>query len=139
MRICIDSCVFIRGIQQDDPAVVQLFNLLGPQLVLTIPRLVAREVSRNLIAPTQTRLFFSLFDDPEVALIVDELPPYPLITKYIGLGLPAKADAFIGAFAEWLKVDYLISDNRHFLRDLQADAFKVLSPTEFVSRWRTSV
>jgi hypothetical protein len=32
-------------------------------------------------------------------------------------------------------VRYLLSDNRHFLRDLRTDAFHVLDATAFVSRW----
>jgi len=60
--------------------------------------------------------------------------PRALVDKYVLLGIPEKADAFIGAFAEWMQVQYLISDNRHFLRDLQTDAFKVLDAVDFVTR-----
>ncbi len=52
------------------------------------------------------------------------------------LGLPVKADAFIGAFAEWMQVQYLISDNRHFLRDLATDAFGVLEASNFLMQFR---
>jgi hypothetical protein len=41
MRICIDSCVFIQGLQQSDPATVQLLDLIGSELILLIPRLAA--------------------------------------------------------------------------------------------------
>lgn len=56
---------------------------------------------------------------------------------YIELGLREKADAVIGAFAEWMQVRYLISDNRHFLQDLHTDAFSVVDAAEFASRWET--
>ena len=70
------------------------------------------------------------------AQIIDEpVLPSAFVDKYINLGLPAKADAFIGTFAEWMAVSYLISENRHFLHDLKTDAFKVLSATEFVELW----
>jgi hypothetical protein len=58
-----------------------------------------------------------------------------LLNKYVALGLRAKGDAFIGAFAEWQQVKYLISDNRHFLRQLQTDAYQVLDPLTFLLRW----
>jgi hypothetical protein len=58
-----------------------------------------------------------------------------VVEKYVHLGLPAKADAYIGAFAGWMQVRYLVSENRHFLRDLQTDAFEVLDADAFVSRW----
>jgi hypothetical protein len=63
---------------------------------------------------------------------VDELAPRELVREYADKGLPEKADAFIGAFAEWMHVRYLISDNRHFLRDLQTTAFQVLDVAAFI-------
>ena len=71
--------------------------------------------------------------------IIDEPVPRTLVTKYVSLGLPAKADAFIGAFSEWMQARYLISDNRHFLRDLRTDAFDVLDASEFISRWEVGI
>ena len=50
----------------------------------------------------------------------------------MSLGLREKGDAFIGAFAEWMKVDYLISENRHFLRELQTEAYAVMNAERFI-------
>jgi hypothetical protein len=61
MRICIDSCVFIQGLGQSDPAAVQLLDLIGPELILLIPRLAAQEVTRNLTTPEQVSRFYRLF------------------------------------------------------------------------------
>jgi len=135
MRICIDSSVFIPALQGNDSAAVRVLNLIGPQLTLIIPRLVAQEVARNLRTPEQVRLFYRLFQAYDFAFIVDEPIPRNLVERYTDLGLPEKADAFIGAFAEWMGVRYLISDNRHFLRDLQTDAFIVLNAADFISGW----
>jgi hypothetical protein len=139
MRICIDSCVFIRGLQTNDPEMQQLFTLIGPSLQLVIPRLVAQEVSRNLRSPEQVRRFYRLFYETSYAAILDEPLPVEMVNRYAQMGLPQKADAFIGAFAEWLDVRYLISDNRHFLRDLRTDAFTILSPAEFIARWQADL
>jgi hypothetical protein len=73
-----------------------------------------------------------LFQNYSFAQIIDEPVPVALVQKYVNLGLPAKADAFIGAFAEWMNVNYLISENRHFLRQVQANAFKILNTDEFI-------
>ena len=135
MRICIDSYVFINALEQADPAAAQLLELISPRLVLVIPRLVGQEVTRNLTTPQQVRLFYQLFRDRDFAFVVDEPVPRTLVDKYTHLGLPEKADAFIGAFAEWMQVRYLISDDRHFLYDLQTDTFAVLRPAEFTARW----
>lgn len=135
MRICIDSSVFIPALQESGSAAAQLLNLIGPELTLIIPRLVAQEVTRNLNTPEQVRLFYRLFRLYDFAFIVDEPVPRDLVEKYVALGLPGKADAFIGAFAEWMEARYLVSDNRHFLRDLRADAFMVLDAAAFIARW----
>ena len=135
MRICIDSCVFIHGLQETDPASVQLLDTISPALILVIPRLVGQEVTRNLIRPEQVRSFYRLFHNRDFAFIIDEPVPRELVDKYVELGLPEKADAFIGAFAEWMEAQYLISDNRHFLRELHTDAFEVLDAETFIERW----
>ena len=135
MRICIDGCVFIQSLQGSDSAAVRLLDLMSPEWILVIPRLVAQEVTRNLCTPEQVRRFYRLFQERDFAFVVDEPVPRALVDRYIQLGLPEKADAFIGAFAEWMQVRYLVSDNRHFLHDLRTDAFEVLDATEFISRW----
>lgn len=133
MRICIDSNQFIFGIGGVDPASEALLLLL-PQLEAVLPRLVIREVTRNL-TETQTRTFFALLTAAPQVTIIDAPVPVSLVNKYIGLGLREKADAFIGAFAEWQAIRYLISDNRHFLMELSGAAFEVLRPEAFLERY----
>lgn len=55
-----------------------------------------------------------------------------LIERYIGLGLAEKGDAYIGAFAERMRVDYHISDNPHVLRHLHTEAYGLLMPVDFL-------
>lgn len=138
MPICIDSCVFIQAIQCTHPAASRLFSIISPELQLVIPRLVAKEVTRNLRYPEEQHLFFQLFQDPATATIVDGAVPQFLLETYVGMGLPAKADAFIGAFMEWAGIPYLVSHNRHFLR-LTATSFQVLNAATFLSRWEAGV
>jgi hypothetical protein len=79
MRICIDSCVFISGLTDVDPAAVRLLNLVGPDLVLVVPRLVVQEVTRNLQTPEQVRRFMGLFHQSSFAFLVDDLAPRALV------------------------------------------------------------
>ena len=139
MRIYIDSCVLIQGIQESDPAAAQLLELIGRGFTLIIPRLVAQEVTRNLVTPQQVSCFYQLFEARDFAFIVDEPVPRPLVDKYASLGLPEKADAFIGAFAEWMQVRCLVSDNRHFLHELNTDAYEILDAGGFLSRWEAEM
>lgn len=139
MRICIDSCVFIHGLQQTDPAATRLLEIAGPDLNIVIPRLIVQEVTRNLTTPEQVRRFYRLFSHSGFAYVVDEPVPRYLVEQYVGLGLRAKADAFIGAFCHWLQIKYLVSDNRHFLQELHTSAFKVVEAAEFVSLLEASL
>ena len=132
MRICIDSCVFIRGIPYADSDAGQLLDRISPALRVFIPRIVAVETTRNLKTVTDVARFYHLFHERPFAQIVDEPIPQDLFQRYIDLGLRAKGDAYIGAFAEWLRVDYLISDNRHFLRHLRTEAYRLLTPADFL-------
>jgi hypothetical protein len=59
MRICIDSCTLIRGLQQSDSSAAQLLDLIDYELTLFVPRLIAQEVTRNLNTPDQVRSFLS--------------------------------------------------------------------------------
>ncbi|KAA3663469.1 MAG: hypothetical protein DWQ04_10565 [Chloroflexi bacterium] len=135
MLICIDSCVFIRGLHNEASDAAQLLTLVGPALPLVIPRLVVQEVVRNLTDPKQVKTFYQIFAHRSFAYIVEEPVPRELVFKYVELGLPEKADAFIGAFAEWFQVDYLISDNRHFLRQLKTEAYQIVDPDNFIANW----
>lgn len=133
MLICIDSCVFIRGIRDETSDAAETLALVGTAVSLVIPRLIAQEVARNLTQPAQIKTFYQLFSSSTFAFVVEEPVPRPLVLKYTTLGLPAKADAFIGAFAEWMGVNYLLSDNRHFLRKLLTEAYQVTTPGEFLA------
>jgi hypothetical protein len=135
MRICIDNCVFINGLTEGDPAVVRLLSLVGPDLVLVIPCLVVQEVARNLQTPEQGRRFMGLSHQSPFAFLVDDLVPRAPAEDYVHKGLPEKTNAFIGAFAGWMQARYLISDNWHFLRDLQTTAFQVRDPAQVLALW----
>ena len=137
MRICIDSSVLIPAVRNTDPNAAWMLSSLGPSLSLVIPRLVAQEVNRNLTKTSHLRQFYRLFSAHDIAVIIDEPVPRDLVLKYVELGLPEKADAFIGAFVDWMQITYLISANRHFLRNLRIETFRVLDPTEFRARFRS--
>ena len=136
MRICIDSCVFIRCLRTADSELDALMECISSGNELLVPRLVTQEVTCNLQTPAQVTRFFHLFSFYKEARIVDDVVPLTLFRKYVDFGLREKGDAYIGAFAEWVAVDYLLSDNRHFLRELQTDAFAILEPKAFLMLMR---
>jgi len=136
MRICIDSNQFILALTQADPEAEELILNLA-KFDVFVPRLVMKEVTRNLAADRVDYLHRLIADNARFH-VVDAPTPPELIEKYVALGLPAKADALIGAFAEWMEARYLVSDNRHFL-SLTTEAFEVLRPGEFLQRRRTGM
>jgi predicted nucleic acid-binding protein len=133
MRICIDSNQFIFGLSGSDAASETLLKLL-PRLEVVIPRLILKEVTRNLNQAQVKALYALLRQAPHVA-IVEEPVPAELVQKYVALGLREKADAIIGAFAEWQGAKYIISDNRHFLDELKGSAFEVVNSEEFLHHY----
>ena len=62
--------------------------------------------------------------------IGEKIPLY-LFKKYKALGLK-KGDIIIAAFCEHINAAYLITENRHFLKQMKFDKFKVLSLKDFV-------
>jgi len=60
-----------------------------------------------------------------------------LLEKYQSRGLK-QADSSIAAFVEWVGAKYLISENRHFLKGLNVEEFKILSAKEFLSKFFTT-
>ena len=58
--------------------------------------------------------------------------PFHLLDKYKKIGLK-KGDIAIAAFCEHVKSDYLITENRHFLKKVKFSEFKVLGIEEFLS------
>jgi len=109
----------------------RLLDLLHEFNVVVL-RLVVQEVTRNLDTPAQVRRLYRLLSSTSNGAVIDEPVPRDLVPKYERLGLPEKADAVIGAFVEWVGASYLISDNRHFLQDLESPAFEVLTPGKFL-------
>jgi predicted nucleic acid-binding protein len=137
MRICIDSNQFIFGLSGSDAASETVLKLL-PRLEVVVPRLVLKEVTRNL-KQVQVKALYALLKQAPHVTIVEEPVPVDLVQKYVTLGLREKADAVIGAFAEWQGAKYLISDNRHFLDELHTKAFEVVTPEEFLQHYYWSV
>ena len=133
MRICIDSNQFIFGLSGTDAASERLLLWL-PLWEVVIPRLVISEVTRNLHS-SEVRALHLLLQCSSTIVVIDEAVPRNLVEKYLALGLREKGDAFIGAFTEWQRASYLISDNRHFLVELRTNAFEVVTPEVFLQRY----
>jgi predicted nucleic acid-binding protein len=128
MRVSLDTNVWIFGLVGEDDFCQRILDNLG-QFNVIVPDQVRRELSRNL-PQTMMRRFYRFTQQANVQLNYDEVPEI-YITMFEAKGLK-KGDAIIGGFAEWQKVNKIVSDNRDFLRGLSAGHyFEVMSPQEF--------
>ena len=55
-----------------------------------------------------------------------------LFNKYRNEKELKEGDALIAAFAEFMKVDYLISENRHIYKNLKIKEFATVNASEFL-------
>jgi len=106
---------------------VLVFEKLS-QLKVYIPLQVIIELNRNLSNLEVSRVFAAL--SRAKALRIDYAkPPQSLIDKWLFRGAK-KGDAVIVADLEMARINYLISENRHFISELTDLPFTVLSSRE---------
>ncbi len=89
---------------------------------LRITRLIVDEVRRNVSLEDFRK--FIVFLNKRTTIDEDMFVPFELGEKYRARGLKP-ADAFIGAYADWVKTDILVTENRHFLTRQKNLPFKV--------------
>ena len=133
MRIVPDSNEFIFGILKTDSDCAKLIGTLT-NFETFIPKTVVLETRSNLseIHINLVRLFYRLIRTGKNIKIIDELDvPKSLVEDYKNKGLKDE-DAEIGAFTEWVKANYLITENRHFLKNTNITKFKILTAKDFL-------
>ncbi|OQY42402.1 MAG: hypothetical protein B6242_16210 [Anaerolineaceae bacterium 4572_78] len=128
MQISLDTNVWIFGLVENDYYCQKILMKLSHFQVI-VPNQVRKELSDNL-SQELLNYFYQFVMQPNVHLSYEEVPDI-YITMFESKGLK-KGDAIIGGFAEWKKIDSIVSDNRDFLRGLSAGHyFEVMSPQEF--------
>lgn len=118
--------IFAFGLQKDLNC-ERLINELRdkpPAHKIRIVRLIVDEVRANI--PTDAFKKFIAYLNKRTTIDEGFFVPFELGAKYEARGLKS-ADAFIAAYAEWVKADVLVSENRHFLSRQKAIPFKVRS------------
>lgn len=128
IRIILDSNEYIYYLANKSTDFLKLFELKDVEIFLN--EIIFSEVYRNL-TDYLIKYFIKLLKNPKFKTISDKIPQF-LIDKYKKLGLK-KGDFIIAAFCEFVNADYLISENRHFLKNLKFDKFKVVTLNEFLN------
>ena len=95
-----------------------------------INELIVKEVLRN-VSEQLKKEFYALLLRSNVVLRKDKLPR-ALFDKYRLKGLK-KGDIVVASFCESEKAGFLISENRHFLKEIKFDKFRVVKLGEFLA------
>ena len=128
MIIILDSNEYINYFNKKD-LLDKVFS--NQDILIYINDIIIREVIRNL-KELQIKEFYNLIFNKNINFYGHKIP-LQLLTKYKKLGLK-KGDIAIAAFCESISADYLVTENRHFLKSKKFDKFKVLSLKRFLGK-----
>ena len=92
---------------------------------------IYQEVMRNI--PYSTKEKFSKLLVLNIISIKNFFSDVGLFHKYKNLGFK-KGDIAIAAFADKENADILISENRHFLKELKRSKFKIVNAEQFIKQ-----
>lgn len=128
MIIVLDSNEYITCLNND---IVLLDKITSNEIfMIYINEIITKEVLNNINESLKKKFFDFLFTNNIIAY--NQKLPDSLLTKYKQLGLK-KGDVAIAAFCENINADYLITENRHFLKSKKFK-FKVLCLKEILRK-----
>ena len=130
MIIVLDSNEYLYFLNKETVLLEKLFRRIG--FFVHIHRFIISEVIQN-IKETQEKEFYYLLRNRDIIINEEELP-FELLSKYENLGL-RKGDTIIALFCEKIKVDYLITENRDFLKSKKFN-FQILSLQKFLEMFK---
>jgi predicted nucleic-acid-binding protein len=128
--VALDTNVLIMGLRQDAgcEACSELLFHYVPSLHIHIPLHVTIELQRNLTETDMTRLHAATLNFDDVTWSYEPASA-GLVEQYRERGAK-KGDAIISAQLVAAGVRWLISENRHFLAEIEGLPFKVISAAE---------
>ena len=127
MIIAIDSNEYINFLNQR-PLILNGI-LENEKIAIFINEIIVKEVLRH-VKETIKKDFYKLLFAYNINVYNQRLPSH-LLQKYKGMGLK-KGDIEIAAFCENIKADYLVTENRHFLKAFKINKFRIASLKEFL-------
>ena len=140
MRIVLDTNEYIFGLDKEageiDPGkVLNAIRILieeSEDFRLLLPEIIRKEVQRNIPQDLEGDFYRLIYSSEKIEHYSTLDVPVELFEKYRNERGLRGGDALIAAFAEFLKADYLISENRHIYRDLDIHEFTPVNAQEFL-------
>ncbi len=126
MIIVLDSNEYINFLNKKTPLSRAFEN---DSVTIHANELIVKEVLRNVAEEVKKDFYAMLMKDQVV--LHNEKTRKALLDKYKKKGLK-KGDIAAAAFCESIDADYLVSENRHFLKENRFDEFKILNLEEFL-------
>ncbi len=139
MRLILDANEYIFGFDDVNgkpqsialiDRITTLMNILE-DFAIIVPDIIRDEVQRNMPYYLLGKFYRFVASNSKVVYGFLYDVPQSLYNKYRQLGLK-EGDATIAAFAEWQKVDFFISENRHIYQELKVEAFITCNAEEFM-------
>lgn len=129
LKFVLDSNEYIFYFDNKSSDILKLLDCRDIKIFLT--DLIIQEAIRNM-RKESVKDFFNMLKNPRFEVIIEKIPKN-LIEKYKKTTLK-KGDVLIAAFCDYINADYLITENRHFLKSIKFDKFKVVSFRDFLIR-----
>lgn len=129
-KVVLDTNVWVFGLRRhpEFPASILLLERLN-QLQVILPCQVLRELQANLTESELKNLFRLLKEFQKQIVIHWEKAKRETVRKYQNLGCKL-GDAVLAAHLEELGVKVLVTENRHFLEEIQELPFQRLGTIE---------
>lgn len=140
MKIILDTNEYLFGLDKDsgEEASVKLLNVVRLMIEdikdfkLLLPEIIREEVQRNIPEYLEKDFYKAIYSSEKIEHHSMMDVPIKLFDKYRNeMGLK-EGDALIAAFAEFMGVDYLISENRHIYKNLKIKEFVTVNASEFL-------
>jgi len=127
--IVLDSNEYINYLSKKNLLLDEITR--NDKLTIHINETITKEVLNNINEQLKKRFYDFLFTNNIVTY--DQKLPFGLLKKHKKLGLK-KGDIAIASFCESVEADYLVTENRHFLKSRKFEKFEVLSLKEFLMK-----
>ena len=140
MKIILDTNEYIFGLDSEagevaPGRVLDAIRILIEEYEdfrLLLPEIIRKEVQRNIPADLEGDFYRLIYSSEKIEHYSMLDVPVELFEKYRNEKGLKEGDALIAAFAEFVKTDYLISENRHIYRDLDIRELATVNAEEFL-------
>jgi len=140
MRIILDTNEYIFGLDREAEEiapgrVLDVIRILieeSEDFRLLLPEIIRKEVQRNIPGNLEGDFYRLIYSSEKIEHYAMSDVPGKLFEKYWDKKGLKEGDALIAAFAEFVKTDYLVSENRHIYRDLDIREFIAVNAQGFL-------